>query len=284
MGLLFNPKWKNDWSFWLKTGVYYQSPFYRELRKPDGSLNPDIRSQFSYQILFTADYDFVWWNRPFKFSAETYYKYMDRLISYQIDNVRIIYSGENDSKGYATGIDMKLSGEFIKGLESWITLSLMKTAQDLYNDFSTDTAGNLFEIGYIPRPTDQRFAINLFFQDHIPDYPQIRVHLNFVFSSGLPFVNPNSKHSYNTFRSPWYKRVDLGFSYIFLQQNRDRKQDRWNFLNKINNAALYLEVFNLLDISNVSSYSWVPDLAGQVYAIPNSLTPRLINLKLAVDF
>lgn len=284
LGLLFNPKWKSNWSFWLKTGVYYQSPFYRELRRPDGTLNHDIKSQFSYQVLFTADYDFVWWNRPFKFSAETYYKYMDNLISYEIDNVRIIYSGENDSKGYATGIDMKLSGEFIKGLESWITFSLMNTEQDLYNDYFTDTLGNQIEIGYIPRPTDQRFAVNLFFQDHIPDYPQIRVHLNFVFSSGLPFINPSVKNSYKTFRSPWYKRVDLGFSYIFLQYNRDRKQDKWNFLHKVNNAAIYLEIFNLLDISNVSSYSWVPDLSGQVHAIPNSLTPRLINLKLAVDF
>ena len=209
---------------------------------------------------------------------------MDRLVSYEVDNVRIIYSGENDSKGYTTGIDMKLSGEFIKGLESWITLSLMKTQQNLYNDYYTDTLGNQIEIGYIPRPTDQRFAINVFFQDHIPGYPQLRVHLNFVFSSGLPFIAPNADNPIVAFRSPWYKRVDLGFSYIFLQNNRDRLQDKWSFLKKVNNAALYLEIFNLLDISNVSSYSWVPDLSGVVYAIPNSLTPRLINLKLAVDF
>ena len=284
LGVRYIPHIKSNWSFWMRTGIYYQSPFYRELRKPDGTLNQDIKSQFSYQVLFSADYDMVWWNRPFKFTAETYYKYMDRLISYQVDNVRIVYSGENDSKGYATGIDMKLSGEFIKGLESWITLSLMQTEYNLYNDYYVDSLGNNQSIGYIPRPTDQRFAINLFFQDHIPGYPQLRVHLNFVFSSGLPFIAPNADNPLVTFRSPWYKRVDLGFSYIFLQNNRDRLQDKWSFLKKVNNAALYLEIFNLLDIANVSSYSWVPDLSGVVYAIPNSLTPRLINLKLAVDF
>jgi hypothetical protein len=284
VNVMLIPKWNKNWTFWFKTGVYYQSPFYKELRKSDGSLNKDIKSQFSYQVLISADYDFVWWNRPFVFSSETYFKYMDQLISYKIDNVRIIYSGENDSKGYATGIDMKLSGEFIKGLESWITLSLMKTAQDFYNDYTTDSLGIQTEIGYVPRPSDQRFGLNLFFQDHIPQYPNLRVHLNFVFSSGIPFIAPNSSSAEDYFRSPWYKRVDLGFSYIFIQSNRDKKQDHWKFLNNVNNAAVYLEIFNLFDISNVSSYSWVPDLTGNLYAIPNYLTPRLINLKFVLDF
>lgn len=283
-GLLYKPRWKQDWSFWLKTGVYYQSPLYRELRRPDGTLNPNIKSQFSYQVLLSADYDFVWWNRPFKFTAETYYKYLDNLISYEIDNVRIIYSGENDAKGYAYGADMKLSGEFIKGLESWITLSLMKTEQDIYNDFYTDTLGNQVEIGYVPRPSDQRFVVNLFFQDHVPGYPQFRVHLNFVFSSGIPFVAPNAPNLLKSFRTPWYRRADLGFSYIFLQKNRDRSRDKLQVSKHINSGAIYLEVFNLLDIANVSSYSWIPDISGVVYAIPNSLTPRLINLKVAIEF
>ncbi len=284
VNVMLIPNWKRSWTFWFKTGIYYQSPFYRELRRPDGSLNENIKSQFSYQALLSADYDFVIWNRPFVFTTEAYYKYLDNLISYQIDNVRIIYSGENDSKGYATGIDMRLSGEFIKGLESWIALSIMKTAQDFYGDFTTDSLGNQTEIGYVPRPSDQRFGINLFFQDHIPGYPNLRVHLNFVFSSGLPFVAPNAGSIEEYFRTPWYKRVDLGFSYIFLQNKRDRLQDRWKFLNNFNNAAIYLEVFNLFDISNVSSYSWIPDLAGNIYAIPNYLTTRLINLKFAIEF
>jgi hypothetical protein len=284
VNLMLIPNWKNNWTFWFKTGIYYQSPFYRELRRPDGSLNENIKSQFSYQALLSADYDFVLWNRPFVFTTEAYYKYLDNLISYQIDNVRIIYSGENDSKGYATGMDMRLSGEFIKGLESWIALSIMKTAQDFYGDFTTDSLGNQTEIGYVPRPSDQRFGINLFFQDHIPGYTNLRVHLNFVFSSGLPFIAPNAESIEEYFRTPWYKRVDLGFSYIFLQNNRDRMQDKWKFLNNFNNAAIYLEVFNLFDISNVSSYSWIPDLAGNIYAIPNYLTTRLINLKFALEF
>lgn len=284
LGFMFKPRWKQDWSFWLKTGVYYQSPLYRELRRPDGTLNQNIKSQFSYQVLVSAEYNFVWWNRPFKFSSEAYYKYLDRLISYEVDNVRIIYSGENDAKGYAYGADMKLSGEFIKGLESWITFSLMKTEQDIYNDYYTDTLGNQIEIGYVPRPSDQRFAVNIFFQDHIPGYPQFRVHLNFVFSSGLPFVAPNAPNLLKSFRTPWYRRADLGFSYIFLQNNRDRSRDKIQLSKHVNVGAIYLEVFNLLDISNVSSYTWVPDLSGLVYPIPNSLTPRLINLKVALEF
>ena len=283
-GLLYKPLWKQDWSFWVKTGVYYQSPLYRELRRPDGTLNQNIKSQFSYQVLISADYEFVWWNRPFKFTAESYYKYLDNLISYEIDNVRIIYSGENDSKGYVYGADMKLSGEFIKGLESWITLSLMKTEQDIDNDYYTDSTGNQLEIGYVPRPSDQRFAINLFFQDHVPGYPQFRVHLNFVFSSGLPFVAPNAPNLLKSFRTPWYRRADIGFSYIFLQKNRDRTRDKMHISKHINIGAIYLEVFNLLDIANVSSYSWIPDISGVVYPIPNSLTPRLINLKVSLEF
>lgn len=284
LGLLFKPRWKQDWSFWIKTGVYYQSPLYRELRRPDGSLNQNIKSQFSYQVLLSSDYEFVIWNRPFKFTSEVYYKYFDRLISYEVDNVRIIYSGENDASGYAYGADMKLSGEFIRGLESWITVSLMKTEQNLYNDFYTDIDGIQREIGFVPRPSDQRFAVNLFFQDHIPGYPQFRVHLNFVFSSGLPFVAPNAPNLLKSFRTPWYRRADLGFSYIFLQGNRDRSRDKVKLSKHINNGAIYLEVFNLLDIANVSSYSWIPDVTGVVYAIPNSLTPRLINLKVAFEF
>lgn len=284
VGLLYKPKWSKDCSFWLKTGVYYQSPTYREFRRPDGTLNPDIQSQFSYQALLSADYEFALWGRPFKLTSELYYKYMDRLISYEMDNVRIVYSGENDSKGYVYGTDLKLSGEFIKGMESWIAISLMKTAQDFWNDFYTDSLGNCFEIGYVPRPSDQRFALNLFFQDHIPNYPQWRVHLNFIFSSGLPFVAPNAPNWMRTFRTPWYRRVDLGLSYLFLQPNRDRHQDRWKSLRHIDNAALYVEVFNLLDIANVSSYSWVPDIDGALNAIPNSLTPILVNVKLAFEF
>lgn len=281
---IYDPHWKRDWTFSLRTGLYYQPAFYREMRRPDGTLNDSIRSQRSVHIVAGTEYNFMMWRRPFKFTAEAYYKYMDRLISYTLDNVRIIYSGENDAVGYATGLDMKISGEFIKGLESWFAVSLMKTSEDLLNDFYIDEDGNRIEPGYIPRPTDQRVAFNLFFQDHIPGFPQFRVHLNFVFASGLVYGAPNAQ-AYQRLRSySWYRRVDLGFSFMFLEQSRDRMRNKSPFLRSIKNAGIYVEVFNLLGINNVSSYLWVSDIYNQNYPVPNYLTGRLINVKFAVEW
>jgi hypothetical protein len=159
----FKPRWKEDWIFFLKTGIYYQPPFYKEMRNPKGELNQNIKAQRSWQAVVASEYSFLLWRRPFKFTAEIYYKYLDRMISYTVDNVKITYSGINDSKGYATGIDLKWSGEFIEGLESWITFSLMKTAENITNDYYYDKDDQWVELGYTPRPTDQRFAVNLFF-------------------------------------------------------------------------------------------------------------------------
>lgn len=278
------PHWKHDWQFRFKVGSYYQPPFYREMRRPDGTLNNSIKSQCSYQIALSADYNFKMWNRPFKLSMEGYYKYLTNLISYNIDNVKIVYSGENDAKGYATGIDVKLSGEFIRDLESWITLSLMSTKEDLLHDFYYDADGNYVEPGYIPRLTDQRFAINIFFQDHIPFYTPIRLHLNFVFASGLPYGAPNAERYQQVFRTTWYRRVDVGFSYMFLEQSRDRMKHKSPFVRSIKNAGIFLEVFNILDINNVSSYLWITDVNNSMMAVPNYLTSRLINLKLMIEF
>ena len=282
--LSYTPRWKHQWVFRLKAGSYYQPAFYREMRRPDGTLNEHIKAQHSYQVALSGDYSFMIWNRPFKLSMEAYYKYLTNLISYTVDNVKIIYSGENDAKGYATGLDMKLSGEFIRGLESWISLSLMRTAEDLLHDFYYDADGNYVEPGYIPRPTDQRFAINIFFQDHVPFYTPLRVHLNFVFASGLPYGAPNAQRYQQTLRMPWYRRVDVGFSYMFLEQSRDRMKHKSGFLRAIKNAGLYLEVFNILGINNTSSYIWITDINNVQTAVPNYLTPRLINLKLAVEW
>ena len=282
--LSFTPRWKHTWTFRLKAGSYYQPAFYREMRRPDGTLNDNIRSQHSYQLALSADYSFKIKNSPFQLTMEAYYKHMSDLISYMVDNVKIIYSGENDAKGYATGIDVKLSGEFIHGIESWVSLSLMKTAEDLHNDYYYDADGNYVAPGYIPRPTDQRFAVNIFFQDHIPFYSPLRVHLNLVFSSGLPYGAPNTQRYQQTFRSPWYRRVDIGFSYMFLEESRDRFKHQSKFLRSIKNAGLFLEVFNILGINNVSSYLWVTDINQTMTSVPNYLTPRLINLKLSVEF
>ena len=284
VSLLYKPRWKKDWSFWLKTGVYHQTPFYREFRDRTGNLNPNIKSQFSYQVILASDYNFKMWNRPFKLSMEAYYKYLDHLISYYIDNIQIVYSGLNDAKGFATGIDARLSGELIEGLESWLAVSIMGT-MDKYKEPYINNQGELETPTYKRRPTDQRFAFNLFFQDHIPGVRQLRVSLNFVYSTGLPYWNPDwvrTKKNTNPMHN--YFRVDIGFSYIFFEQSRDRFKNKSKFARAIKNAGVYFEVFNLLGTDNVSSYMWIKDVQNQYWAVPNFLTPRLINLKFAIEF
>lgn len=282
--LSYTPHWKHDWQFQVKAGSYYQPAFYREMRRSDGTLNHSIKSQHSYQLALASDFNFKMWGRPFKLTMEGYYKYLTDLISYNINNTKIVYSAENDAKGYAVGFDVKLSGEFIRDLESWITLSLMSTQEDLLHDYYFDAKGNYIEPGYLPRPSDQRFAINIFFQDHIPYFTPLRMHLNLVFASGLPYGAPNAERYQQVFRSPWYRRVDIGFSYMFLEQGRDRMKHKSPFLRSIKNAGVFLEVFNIIDINNVSSYTWITDINNTMMAVPNYLTPRLINLKLMVEF
>jgi len=198
--------------------------------------------------------------------------------------VQIIYNGENNAKGFATGLDLRISGEFVRGLESWLSVSLMKTMEDVIGDYRTDPEGNRQEVGYIRRPTDQLLSFNLFFQDHIPSFPQFRVHLNFVFASGLPFGPPKAEPAMRVFTSPWYRRVDLGFSFMLLEQSRDRMKHKSAFLRSIKNAGFYVEVFNLLGIYNVSSYMWVTDIYNNQRPIPTYLTGRLINVRFLVEF
>lgn len=285
LAFIYRPRWKHDWEFALKTGMYYQPAFYREMRRPDGSLNHDIRSQRSFQVIVCSEYNFHWWRRPFKFTAEAYGKYLDRLVSYTVDNIQIVYSGDNDAVGYAAGLDLKLSGEFIKGLESWFSVSLMKTAEKHITGRQASVAAAPPETqGYMPRPTDQTAAFNVFFQDNIPGFPQFRVHLNFVFASGLPNMTPVGPGPARIWRSSWYRRVDVGFSFMLLEQSRDRMRNKSKFIRNIKNAGIYVEAFNLLDIKNVSSYFWIRDINGCRLATPNNLTGRLLNVKFAVDF
>lgn len=284
LSFIYNPRWKQDWRFSLRTGLYYQPAFYREMRYRDGTLNPNIKSQRSFQVVAGAEYNFKIWRRPFKFTAEAYYKYLDHLISYTVDNVRITYNGSNNAVGYATGLDLRISGEFIRGLESWFSVSIMDTKEDILDDYYYDKEGNRVEPGYLPRPTDQRVAFNLFFQDHIPGFPQFRAHLNFMFASGLP-VGPSDGYAYQRVRDPnWYRRVDLGFSFMFLEQSRDRMRNKSKFVRSIKNAGIYVEVFNLLGTKNIASYSWVTDINKTPYAVPNYLTGRLVNVKFSVEF
>ena len=282
LSLVIKPNWKKDWEFRIKTGLYFQPPFYREMRDAQGVRHPETKSQQSYQLIFSSEYNFLMWRRPFKLTGECYFKWLNNLVSYTTNNMQITYSGINDAIGYATGIDLKLSGEFIKGLESWISLSVMKTKEKLVRDAD---GNKLTDTKFVRRPTDQVFNINIFFQDHFPTLPQFRVHLNFVFGSDLPYWMPGTIHQQeNCLKGPWYRRVDIGFSYMFLEQSRDRMRNKSKFIRAINNFGIYLEIFNLLNTGNVSSYDWIKNTDNTYSRVPNYLTSRLINLKLAIDF
>ena len=281
VSLAYAPNWKKDVVFRLASGIYYQSPFYKELRYPDGRLNNNIESQKSTHYVIGSDYLFYKWGRPFKWITELYYKKLDNLIPYKVDNVRIQYLAENNSKGYATGVDFKINGEFVSGVESWASLSIMQTEEDIIGDSYIDENGNTVEPGYIPRPTDQRVNFSLFFQDYIPGNLNYKMHLNMIYGSGLPFGPPKSEKYEDILRIPDYRRVDIGFSAILKSEN---KSSRVNFMNVFNSAWLSVEVFNLLDINNTISYLWVSDIGGRQYAVPNYLTRRQVNLKLIFRF
>lgn len=297
----FKPHWKRDFLFKLSSGYYYQPPFYRELRDYKGNLNYNLKAQTSIHFVLSSDYNFKAWKRPFKFIAEAYYKYLDNLVPYEIDNVRIRYSAKNNARGYATGIDLKVNGEFVKGLESWASLSIMQTREDIKDDYfytyyNSDgdtivpgfTANNIrvdssrTEPGYIPRPTDQRVSFGLFFQDKMPGFPDLKMHLNLLFGSGVPFGPPGSERYKQILRMPPYRRVDIGFSYQLLRENRKVKEK--SPARFLKSAWLSLEVFNLLAVNNTVSYIWVEDVTSRQYAVPNYLTKRQLNLRLIVKF
>ena len=279
------PDWEKDILFRFATGLYYQPPFYKELRRPDGSLNPNIRAQSSIHFVAGSDYNFIAWDRPFKLTSEVYYKHMDDLIPFIVENVRIIYSGENSSRGYAAGLDMKLNGEFVQGVESWMSVSVMQTNEILrdnfYNNYFSQNP-DATENVWIPRPTDQRVTVNIFFQDYMPMLPNFKMNMNLGFGTGLPVYYPNSSHHTVITRTPPYRRVDIGFAYeIIGPKSKNYKKGPFKHFT---NMDLTFEVLNLLDIKNVVSYLWVKDNQNYVYLVPNYLTPRQLNLKLAIRF
>ncbi len=295
------PLWKHDILFRFSAGYYQQPPFYRELRDLQGRINPDVRAQKSIHFVAGMDWDFKAWDRPFKFIAEAYYKILDDLVPYTVDNVRIRYYGDNLSKGYAYGLDLKVAGEFIKGVESWASISFLKTEEDIIGDYYYEYYNEAGELiipgysedqsatdstqifpGYIPRPTDQRVHFALFFQDYIPRNPTWKMHIKLIFGSRLPFGPPNSPKYEHTYRMPPYRRVDIGFSKQLIGGYSSFGPK--NPLKYIKSAWVSLEVFNLFQIQNTISYIWVKDKSGREYAVPNYLTPRLINLRLAVNF
>lgn len=296
VGVAYKPGWNHDMLFRLSGGVYVQPPFYRELRMFDGSLvEPDDAStQKSYQVVLTHEYDFKAWDRPFLLTTEVYYKYLKDIIPYEVDNIRIKYFADQKATGYTTGIDVRVNGEFVKGIESWASLSLMKSAENIR--YYLDANGNILSqsdvnqgaeyvndtiIKGIPRPSDQKINFSIFFQDYIPYIPSFKVNLKLVFGTGMPFGAPYTERYKHTMRMSPYRRVDIGFSKQLISETTSFKKK--NPLSYIKNCWLSLEIFNLLGISNVSSYMWVTDIYNIQYAVPNYLTPRQINLKLVME-
>ena len=260
------PAFNSDCTFRLATGLYYQAPFYKEMRDTmttngmtTATLNEKIKSQQSLQFIAAMDYRFKMLNRPFKFTAEVYYKALSNLIPYNVQNVKVTYYGENICSGRAAGLDMKLYGEFVPGTDSWLTLSLMDTRQRL-NGAS------------IPLPTDQRWAVNMHFTDYFPGTDRWRMTLRLAYADGLPFGAPHRGLEAQQFRAPAYKRADIGMSYRAL---KDKKG--------IRSIWLGLDCLNLFGISNVNSYYWVADVSSRQWAVPNYLTGRLINGKVTIE-
>lgn len=277
VNIVYSPAASNRWRFRFAAGMYYQSPFYKEFRQSVTdelgntyiALNKDIKSPRSIQVLLATDYDFRMMNRPFKISAEAYYKNLGNLISYEYDNLKVQYTGINDSKGYIMGLDFKLFGQFVPGSDSWITFSLMKTQQNV-------------EGVKTPLPSDQRYAFSLFFNDYFPKFPKLKFSLRGIFSDGLTMVAPRVKREQAWFRAPAYKRVDIGLSYQIIGAP-DQPEPK-GFWKNFRNISVGVDVFNLFDISNVSSYYWVTDVNGIQYAVPNYLTRRQFNARLTLEF
>ncbi|MDE6823828.1 MAG: TonB-dependent receptor [Duncaniella sp.] len=274
----FIPEKSPSWAFRFATGLYYQSPFYKEYRVPVSDdkgnqtiiLNDEIKSQRSFHVIAGTDYTFRALSRPFKLSGEIYYKALSDLVPYEIDNLKIVYSGINESSGYATGLDLKLFGQFVPGSDSWVSFSLMKTSETIRGV-------------KVPRPTDRGYSLGLFFTDYFPKFPKLKFALRGIFMEGLPSTAPRSSRDIAFFRMPPYKRVDIGLSYALLSPLKEG-ESRSGFSRHFKSVWLGVDVFNLLDIANVASYYWVTDVNDIQYAVPNYLTRRQLNVRLTVDF
>ena len=276
-------------SFKLAGGVYYQTPFYREMRRHDGTLNSKLKSQKSIHFVTGLSYDFHWEKiskKPFKLLAELYYKKLSNLTSYEIDNVKIRYSGENDASGHVAGMDLRINGEFVPGAESWINLSFL-TARENITEIDHmrrevgESEGQV--VSSVPRPTDRAFNIAMYFQDYLPSNNNFKMNLNLSVGTGLPFgLRDNNTVYRNTYRYKPYHRIDIGFAYQLWGEGDSTKRPN-NPFSFTRNTWISLEVFNLMDVSNVASNTWIKTITNTQYAIPNFLTSRRLNLKLRVD-
>lgn len=291
MQLLYKPLTSDrDISYRLAGGFYFQPPLYREMRALDGSVNTDLRAQKSAHIVAGLTMDFYMGKRnpkKFRFITEAYYKSLWDLVSYDIENVRIRYSGLNDAKGYAMGIDFRVNGEFVPGAESWVNLGFLRTRESLLGITHLERERGQTEgtpVKDVPRPTDQFMTLSMFFQDHLPKNENFKMHLNFTVGSGLPFgLRGNNQVYRNTYRFSPYHRVDIGFSVLLW--NRDRLSKRPNHLLRFTrNSWLSLEIFNLMQVQNQAGNTWIKTVFQQYYAIPNYLTSRRVNLRVKFDF
>lgn len=262
------PDWDTDMLFRLSGGIYYQAPFYKEIKDLNGNFNQNIKSQRSIQAILANDFEFEFDDRPFKLTTEAYYKKMDNLIPYYMDNVRIRYSGKNNATGYAYGIDTRLFGEFVPGVDSWLSASYARIYE------------NIDGRGDIPRPTDQRFRFAMFYQDYMPKFPQMRVNLTLTYAMGLPNGAPVFTDPYQYQKTlPSYKRVDLGLSYAFVDAKA--KKQSYGFLSNFDELTLGVQVFNAFNINNTVSNQWITDAnTNLMYPVPVRLTGRFFNVKL----
>ena len=269
--LAIKPDWNKDMLFRLSGGLYYQPPFYRELRDNDGEVNSDVNAQQSIHLVVANEYSFEMWDRPFKLISEAYYKKLNDVNPYTVENVRIRYAAANNTKAYAYGLDMRLNGEFVPGTESWFSFGYLKTEESINKQ------------GYIARPTDQRLKFGILFQDYIPQIPNMKMYLNLVYNTGVPGGSPSyaSPYSYQN-RLPDYKRADVGMSYIIIDSNKKVVK---NWQKRFKELSIGLEIFNMFDVQNSITNTWVRDVySKRQYSIPNYLTPRIFNLRLGMQF
>jgi len=286
MQFSFKPKWDKDPKkdrdivFRLSTGLYAQPPFYREMRSMEGILNTDLKAQKSYHAALGLDYNFkMLGNRPFKVTVEAYYKYLWDLVPYEYDNVRIRYFANNNGVGYAYGGEVRLFGDLVKDAESWVSVGFLQTQNKIL-----DEATGIYS-AFLPRPTDQRLSFGMFFSDYLPRNKNFKMYLNLMYATGLPFSPPGrGLDAKSQLRIPDYKRVDIGFSALLIDGTK-KNRPAYSFFGVFKSLWLSAEVFNLLGIQNTLSYQWIQDFSSNgTYAVPNRLTSRLINVKLAAKF
>lgn len=265
------PYWQKDMLFRIAAGLYYQPPFYKELRDKTATVQPDVKAQQSIHLVLGNDYSFKMWDRPFKLTTEAYYKDLNDVNPYTLENVRIRYSAANNAKAYAYGLDMRLNGEFVPGTESWFSFGYLKTEENIENR------------GYIARPTDQRLKFAALFQDYVPNIPNMKMYLNLVYNTGLPGGSPSYADPYEyQNRLPAYKRADLGLLFVLVDE---KKQFKSGWKKPFKELSFGIEIFNLFDVQNSITNTWVRDVySKRQYAIPNYLTPRVFNVRTTMKF